>query len=624
MVLHLLALTVIQVIGQQAQGDSTRLPLSAEQVRALCTSPVTGSRSAVRAIRALCAWRAPAPESVATTDMAPFADLANASFSFRDNTITANIRGETSQESLAPSAAGPAPRAQEANLASSSSSSVETALLFGMADFVIQRAQLQFQTWVLPTITRRVCPGKTVGTQLATGTCAVLADTITSWTSGSGGVLARLAVAARSDLDSLPARLVKLLSGGMTDAAAARALLGWEAGYRPVLAALKSGSDLDDAIAEATEASWTAQGASTSWAPMRSALARDLRLGTDVAARTLILNEARASQSWRPDVASLRLALWEVAVRGARGEFRATLAAIGSAGGPSEPASAPARKSLVAEAAWRIALVVADTTAGRSPADPSTGLPALLHTLVVSVTAQKYWEALATLRTLLDRPECKAAICKGDARCEKSLPVVLSALGLIADLAQSPSADAVRAALMAYAAPPTSFLEKRARGGLVLYLNAYLGGAGGTEWVRDSGKWTRNSPSLAAYLPVGIELDGLRARWLCQAVTFGLLRCRASRIGVFGQIVDLGALASWRFRGDDVSHAPEVRLAQVLSPGAYVLFHFGRVPLTLGVGGALTPALRTLKRDTTTAQATARRLGAFLAFDVPLFTVRLR
>jgi hypothetical protein len=69
-----------------------------------------------------------------------------------------------------------------------------------------------------------------------------------------------------------------------------------------------------------------------------------------------------------------------------------------------------------------------------------------------------------------------------------------------------------------------------------------------------------------------------------------------------------------------VQRLPDPSLAQVLSPGAYLVLGLGRSPFTIGVGASIAPDLRIYTAtDQTDRALTVWRLGFFLAVDVTVF-----
>ncbi|HEX8695789.1 MAG TPA: hypothetical protein VF746_25460 [Longimicrobium sp.] len=188
----------------------------------------------------------------------------------------------------------------------------------------------------------------------------------------------------------------------------------------------------------------------------------------------------------------------------------------------------------------------------------------------------------------------------------------------VSDLVNASSPDQVNTALAGFVDSGGGFMGKRTGRGPHLSLNAFGGAYFGFSAGLFSGEAAGGERAKFAglYLPVGLELT---TPW----DVVWRHRRRLGRFGLFAQAIDLGALASWRLENsDDVEQRPEIGLAQVFSPGLFVVFDVHDAPLTLGYGWALSPALRTLTEDPDDpgeVQVDAVRRGFFIAFDIPLF-----
>lgn len=572
MIAVLLALVVTQV---PVPSDTTRW-LNDSEVRSLCTRPVTGNNRAIAAVRAFCDLRV---TTRGDTNVDSFRVLATATFNFDSAGVRVTLPMVAAQDTAAPTltVAAALSTTATATATANAANAPGNAVWWGITDFVIGRAQLQFQTWVLPRLSRRVCDPKLLLPTL-TNVCAILRDTSTAWTAGSGGVLARIGAAARADFKALPARLKTLLAAKLPRSHTANDArqLKLNDDFRQLMASVVAGDDFRQALG-AVGGSASSQVAH-SGGPARS-------VDAVIAARTRL-----SAHQARIDLASDRV--------------QAAVAAAAAPGAATDGPTLAARRTQIAEAVWRVTTAISGSDSNR--ADSASSRLEALDTIAIGVAAGNYYQALSGLSALLNDPTVSSALGGADAIA------LLGRLAFLADLAQSPSPEAVRSALMTYAAPPATFLTKRSRSRLTIYLNAYLGGAVGVEGVRQSGVWM-NSLAVAPYLPVGLEIDSPR---------LPRIRCLGRlTVGLLLQVVDLGALASWRLGGDDtVSRTPEVGLRQVFSPGAYLLIHLADLPVTLGGGVAYTPSLRTIENT----DVTARRLGGFIAFDVPLFEVRFR
>jgi hypothetical protein len=124
-----------------------------------------------------------------------------------------------------------------------------------------------------------------------------------------------------------------------------------------------------------------------------------------------------------------------------------------------------------------------------------------------------------------------------------------------------------------------------------------------------NGLSSSNGSYIGATLPIGIEL-ALGTNWKPIAT-----------VGLFVQVLDLGAVLNYSLSNDNVSTNPEFGFEQVLSPGAYLTLHLVNNPITLGAGASYSPSLREVNNLTTTLQANALQIGFFVAVDLNVFTI---
>jgi hypothetical protein len=198
------------------------------------------------------------------------------------------------------------------------------------------------------------------------------------------------------------------------------------------------------------------------------------------------------------------------------------------------------------------------------------------------------------------------------------LPPWTQYLPMLAQLAQADTADKVQNVVEQLAAPVGSYRGKRGAGNRMLSINGYLGAQGGPEWLGGGGIPKARSFQAGVFAPIGFE-----SSW-----GFG----KSSSLGVLLSVIDLGAVVSFRTSSDTTIHgagtdtvtvaqSPQVGLSQVFSPGLYVVYGIPCTPLALGVGGSLSPELRSVTFTSTGAeeQTSAFRVSAFLAVDVTIF-----
>jgi hypothetical protein len=155
------------------------------------------------------------------------------------------------------------------------------------------------------------------------------------------------------------------------------------------------------------------------------------------------------------------------------------------------------------------------------------------------------------------------------------------------DVLTSTTSQDVATVLHRYAAPVGSYSVKR-RAEFSLSLNAYPGLYGGWEKARDF------------EVPVGVArtsfVSGVTAP-IGVALNFGGHGKRDNQsITAFLSIIDIGAVLSYRWANDRVQGLPEkVEWAQVMSPGAHLIYGLPELPIALSIGAQLQPRLRKIE-----------------------------
>jgi hypothetical protein len=179
----------------------------------------------------------------------------------------------------------------------------------------------------------------------------------------------------------------------------------------------------------------------------------------------------------------------------------------------------------------------------------------------------------------------------------------------MANMVAADSPEAITAAIDAAALPPGSYSIKR-HSRFNVSLNGYLGGFFGTEIM--SGVKTNIGNNLSVTAPVGIYLG------------WGQL-CQRSRnpgsLGLYISVIDLGTVASFRFKGDSISALPTINLYHIFAPGASFEFGIPSTPISLSYGVQIGPRLRKVDPalDTQIGDFYWRH-GFSIKVDIPIFT----
>lgn len=173
----------------------------------------------------------------------------------------------------------------------------------------------------------------------------------------------------------------------------------------------------------------------------------------------------------------------------------------------------------------------------------------------------------------------------------------------IANIAEAEASDQVQAAIEAVALPPGSArLKKESKWSLSL--NAYTGLMAGSERLDKTGNEAFGSLSAPLGLGINRGFSGKQS------------------LSLYLSILDVGALAAFRFNDPVSNDLPELKFSNIFAPGAYAVWGFRpNWPIVLGVGGQRGPNLRKINDPTRPdiKEDSGWRIGAFLSVDIPVF-----
>ncbi len=188
---------------------------------------------------------------------------------------------------------------------------------------------------------------------------------------------------------------------------------------------------------------------------------------------------------------------------------------------------------------------------------------------------------------------------------------VLKYGNFIATIANAENSDEVEKAIEAIALPVGSSRIKR-ESLRNISLNGYVGGFAGAEYLPALNQ-KRTSFSFGLTAPVGI------------AFSFGNLgkdpegKRGGKSFSIFISAIDVGALASFRMNDDSSKVASEVQLKNIIAPGFFLYYGFGKCPISLGAGVQIGPQLREVTAHNVNIDKNYYiRFGISLAVDIPL------
>ena len=176
----------------------------------------------------------------------------------------------------------------------------------------------------------------------------------------------------------------------------------------------------------------------------------------------------------------------------------------------------------------------------------------------------------------------------------------------MATIVQAQNSDQVESAIEAFALPVGSYRTKRESLWNVS-LNAYVGPFMGYEAINGLNSqqikmWQLNSYGLTA--PIGIAFNkGSSCDW---------------SYSIFVSLVDIGAIAAFRFTGDSTSQVPTIHLADIISPGGFISIGTPW-PVSFNFGVQMGPNLHSVSSTVNSySGAVYYRYSASICVDIPL------
>jgi hypothetical protein len=189
----------------------------------------------------------------------------------------------------------------------------------------------------------------------------------------------------------------------------------------------------------------------------------------------------------------------------------------------------------------------------------------------------------------------------------------------MADVAAADDSEAFVAALRSVALPKGSSTFKR-NNNASLEISAMAGLSVSRETLirprnLQGATFNENAVVASVFMPVGLMYSN-KLRSPSKSA-------RKGTFSLFTTILDLGAVAAFRFGAEDspVEALPELKLSNIISPGVHVLYQWPGSPFSTGLGVQNGPNVR--KYDPGTGAAVqdlrAYRVMVSFAIDVPIF-----
>jgi hypothetical protein len=192
---------------------------------------------------------------------------------------------------------------------------------------------------------------------------------------------------------------------------------------------------------------------------------------------------------------------------------------------------------------------------------------------------------------------------------------VVKSISVIAMVADARSGTEARELLDQWASPLGSWRLKRDNS--LVSLGAIVGGALGYEHLRAPGISSYGGAMMGTFAPVGIDFSWrCSGSWLC-------LSSESGTVGFLISLIDFGNVASVRLSDTSTTEVADTTsntdLKSIASTGIFARWGLGKTPWVFAFGVAYTPGLRTAKlRTGQDIETRSIRVQAGLGMDIPL------
>jgi len=189
----------------------------------------------------------------------------------------------------------------------------------------------------------------------------------------------------------------------------------------------------------------------------------------------------------------------------------------------------------------------------------------------------------------------------------------------MANIVEAKNSDEVQTAIEAAVLPVGSSSVKRETD-MNISLNAYIGPYAGIEYLPKlkQNQWAK---TVGLTAPVGIAFSwgkiGMDKKRCCGNEVSG-----GKSYTLFVPVIDVGSIASFRMANDSSKVASDITLSNIISPGLFFYYGFGKCPISIGFGGQLGPQLRGVTaKDLNIDKNYYLRFGFNVVVDIPFFNL---
>ena len=199
----------------------------------------------------------------------------------------------------------------------------------------------------------------------------------------------------------------------------------------------------------------------------------------------------------------------------------------------------------------------------------------------------------------------------------------------MAGIIEADNSDEVKAAIEAAVLPVGSSSIKRETFSNIS-LNAFIGPMAGTEYLgaQTEDQW---ATVVGVTAPLGVAFNwgnygnGKRSDSPEEAKHKNGNEKGGKSLTLFIPLIDVGSIATYRLSDDSSDVAADIKFENIIAPGLYFYYGFGKIPLSLGIGGQVGPQLREINdTDINVDKNFYMRFGLNLVVDIPFFNFYTR
>lgn len=211
-----------------------------------------------------------------------------------------------------------------------------------------------------------------------------------------------------------------------------------------------------------------------------------------------------------------------------------------------------------------------------------------------------------------------------DSAAEKSREFILKYGSFMAAVAQAETSEEVENAIEAAALPSGSSRIKRETP-FNVSLNAYAGLFTGNEKIKGIKTTGSKFNSFGVAAPIGIAISRGHSIFFVGTGSNGWKTNKRSwSTSLLLSVIDLGALAAFRFSNDSTESVPKIQLKDIVSPGIFISIGIPKSPLSVTIGYQIGPLLREVSQKQNTYSQHYSRISISLCVDIPLLNFYTR